>query len=519
VYFDLITDAFDHPWTTNLATPTCSGINGTPFELPADIVVPYGHNSFLDAYPTHTSVTQFVEADFLLAQGCPPPASGTPTLLSQWNQPVSGNSPPKKLKSTSINAVRVLTLPQCSTAVNVQDEVFSAVSGLVTGAIECTHVSSFAPVPVIPPLGIVGEIFPTLTELTASTYLSHQDASLTNYPNDLGAALASKPLAFQGVIGGVILKGSAHATMQVDYNTLGLDVDVPCDVSFIYDYRYGIDSSGTFNITPLRVQLDATEGSLCNGGFGGAVPGLKDKFQDLLENQIPTFASSFASSKQVVPPSTPTSPSPWQFRCDFLSGDDVLTKCSQARTTLQLGVDALAAPVLGLSTTSGLDAAINDAANWRCRKDTPAEITYDCAPPPDSNGNTVAPSYTSGRCEFVLPATDVIAEPDEIRIVWPPLNDFANMSPPAPEASPSTVAFVLSFASSKTAYQALCTPPTEVASAKPFYQRYFATLNVPAQQCHEPGPPGGPIVCGCSADINCVDRFGNGHRCVAGFCQ
>lgn len=134
--------------------------------------------------------------------------------------------------------------------------------------------------------------------------------------------------------------------------------------------------------------------------------------------------------------------------------------------------------------------------NWSCDPPSPDQIRSECSEADSAK--------LRGNCAFHIRADSVIAEPDEVRIGWASLSDIN-----AAESSTSSVAFVASFANDSTSFAKLCSPqlsPGVVTPSRPYYERYFATLDVPAQNCSPPPPPAPPpplLTCACSDDSDC----------------
>jgi hypothetical protein len=570
VYFDLIEDPFDNPWNENLSEPALAGINTPGFELPADVVIPYGRNSAVSvSYPTYVSIASFGEQDFLRAQSVfPPPAAGPTTTLSQWAQPDG-----KKLTTTSIKAARLLTLPECSRSVNIQSDVFSGFGGLING------------------IGCDGTF---QASITAASYLTHQDPNETNL-----ATASSEPIyPWDGVFGGVMVNGFFALNSQA-----GLEA---CTVSFTYDLRYAlaqpcaqfdtlceaggsgydklVDTNGVLTINPIRIALSSSPGFECQHDmtFLSFIPQAQAMIQNLFETEIPSAIFTKATAQQGIPPApivVPNIVSADQFQCEPISLEPIATQCGGAIE--QLRVAAIGGGgVLGLPDSSAVVATFNDPANWRCRPATAEEVSWDCS----------QNVYTGGRCQFIIPASSLIAEPDEVRVGWAALNEVlapkvtcaTNSDCASPqmcdpgsgvcEVNPSSAAFVAAFGlglstTSTPAYEQLCSPPVVTTSSQPYYQRYFASLaaSVCAPQPPPPGPPctgvttncnsvcvdestdfnncgscstkcpigngltyggfscqGGAcmpsLTCACAQDINCIDIMGNGARCTSGLC-
>ncbi len=486
LYSALTLDPLDNSWGANLRTAANQDVTGDvnvgpPYGLPADVVIPYGEDfTLIPQYPTQVAIPSLQEQDFLLAQ------NGSTTQLSDW-LPDGIHS----IKGTHIRAVRLLTLPECSTAVNIQRDVFKPLADQVNGALHCkpTEIAGI----------FKGEVFPTLVNLYAATYLTHQDPTAPE-----SQAILEPVNPWEGVFGGIMVHGQVFVHTQVDYNTLNFNTE-DCTVTFTYDLRYALDADGIFTVTPYRVQLDSTSGVACQGNFI-TNDSAKQTIDDLFEKDIPNFARGTALQKQQISfpfLSNGTTPNT-SWECPFPAPDPAaLTEpggsCSGAAADLVFKVGK-GTGTLGFtdSQKAAVNAAINDSRNWRCRAPNANDLTQQCA-----HGGPVR-----GICEFVVPAQSVIAEPDEVRIGWAPLNDYESSS----EVGPSTVAFAGAVAAGD--YRALCTPPTEVSSARPFYERYFATLKLGRQQCTEPPPPlppPPPLVCPCTGDSECV----NGDKCAS----
>ncbi len=504
VYFGLTTNPFFEVWPANLAAPANAGITAKPYELPADVVVPYFNVSdpFAASWPNYVSIASFSEQDFIVAQ------NGQPTSLSDWTQPTGSGTPPAPLRRIDLVDARVVTLPECSASVNVQSTIFSNIQSQVSGALTCQHVSLFLPAPILPPIGVVGDLSPRLDFLTATTYLTHQDPTLTSYPPDLIAAQTAPVPPWQGVIGGIIVQGQISTHLDVSYNTTGFDLE-DCSTTFIYDERYTIGDDGVFTVLPLRIQLSSTNGTMCNGA-GDVLPhsgALEGEVQTLFETTLPQQAHDLAQSLQVINlglRSTTSVTGDHSWHCSYPpkpneslihDKDAVNSGCVGAANELAKTIVPAGADKLGIGDRTALNTAIMDDANWSCESPPPDQLRAECS-------QSVA---LQGNCAFHLRADSLIAEPDEVRIGW---RDFSDIN--SQESSGSSVAFVASFFKDNTSFTQLCspqlTPGISVTSARPYYERYFATLNVPGQNCAPPTPPGPPppiLVCGCSDDSDC----------------
>ena len=392
----------------------------------------------------------------------------------------------------------------------MQTQVFGPISAQIEGGIQCSNVDSY-----IGPFGVSADILPHLDSLTATTYLTHQD-----YENDLETTVTT-PNPWQGVVGGIMITGEITAHANVYFNDIGLDLE-DCTTRFTYDERYTIGDDGIFTLIPLRVQLSSSSGSLCNGA-GILVPyhdSVQGKLEEMFEQKLPQQAHDLAAygptpgTGQYVTQGLPTATDPvgtTQWHCAYppapntglvsLGGSNV-GGCADAADALNLAV-AVGGGKLGITDFAGLDNTIRADSNWICTPPTQDQIRAECAHKTPLRGN----------CTFVVSAQRAIAEPNEIRIAWPPL-DIGNSTIPA---APSTAAFVASFYKDNTSYLSLCAPATTVTASHPYYQRYFATFNAAPTSCQwpSPGPGPHPLSCGCT---NASDCF-NGDQCLKGQCR
>ena len=525
-------------WPSLMSTPTTAGVHTPPYAVPADMVIPYGTNTPLDIYPTQAQANVQWQ-NFWVND------TGSVLAQSQWLATGPAADP---AGYGSIKAIHSTELPECSTSIKIQDEVLGAFRDKIGNALQCQP-GTF---PTSPPLCGYGtyEIFPTLVALNAASYLNHVDPKL----------LAEQPLPLlkmeklpppdpdAGVVAGVLVAGRIHVEGHTD-NTCGFDWE-PCDVSFRYDLQFSIDPNGYFAIVPHRINLAATNGSLCNG-FGVFQAGAKDEIQTLFEQTIPQQVHDIAKGRQRIPtpdhpplckddgvacsssdqccsrdcgPSgvcVPSNTLPWScvYNINEAGADsasyDAAQACTAARIQLKFAIQKAAADLGAAPFAAALDQIVDDKNNWRCRRPMLGEMVDECS----------RSKQIRGKCEFKVPAETVVPEPDEVRIGFSELDNFITAQqgtdagiPNAsdPHQFQSTIAFLLAYYAGGVpeVQNDLCTPPPEPNSSN-FYNRYFATLAVGAQACKEPPPQCKLKNSPCASNANCCSSVcGTDGKCA-----
>jgi hypothetical protein len=380
----------------------------------------------------------------------------------------------------SIKGMRLITLPKCSTAINLQntlEEMKASLTQLTQGA-ACTR-------------GQLVDVKTDLLDFTAVTYFAHE------------APPGGVRTPTTGLREGLLVSGRVHAQISSDL------INSSCDVDFAYDYTWTL-VNGFLTVSPRRLLLDAADPTTdaCTGvlGYDGALT----RLANALEVTLPAEVYKKAVDRQQFPPVEAANVAPFNtadWSCRYgPAGVTEPTECQSARASLRIaalsGVTQLRAD-LTQAETDALVNTIGDPSRWRCRPPTKQELANDCA----------ASRPVRGRCQFTVPAVGVVAEPDQLRVApfWEP-NDTAQ---------PGTALFYASFATgSRTAFRSLCTEPRGTGYGGDPVS--FAGITPaplictwPAQQKLSDGPdslvPGNHLVCPCTTSDDCA----LGDRCIS----
>ncbi|MFT3714147.1 MAG: hypothetical protein QM817_41320 [Archangium sp.] len=462
-FYETITSMSVDRWTTEVHTPRNGpDISGAPpYHLPAALV--------LESEPWRATETAAI-----------PPRWFWTTTPSIFTNPAAwlgiGSDPGG---TGSIKALRLKTLPKCSTAVDLQEtlvDLKGEIALLASGA-ACRR-------------GALVDVKTDLIDFTAITYFAHE------------APPGGVRTLTTGLRDGLLVSGRVHAQVTSDL------INSSCDVDFAYDYTWTV-LNGYVTVSPRRVFLDAADPTTdaCAGLLGEE--GALDRLAEGLEVTLPQKVYAKAVDRQQFPPVAAANTAPFNtpaWQCQYGSVATDPTECQSARQELRLAALAGASNLSANLSQSEIDTMVNtiaDPSRWRCRPPSQQELANDCA----------AGQPVRGRCQFAVPAVGVVAEPDRLQVApfWEP-NDTAQ---------PGTALFYASFGTgSRTAYQSLCTPPRGNPYNGPT-PRSFAGIAPAPLICTWPDPqklgggvndlvPADHLVCPCTTNNDCA----LGDRCI-----